>query len=330
MTLSEFQELLLLLSPTDLERFFVQVLSESGRFNEVHVTGSAGAADRGVDVEAIERGPISPRKWYFQVKKVKVARPDIVRYMSMLYAVLKSGNPGAEVALVLTGTATRETYERLRQLGVHVWDATKLYELALSTPSVLASYFGTERVREEPDVPQSNRAKSFSVALDELKPGREQWSAYQRLVADILEFLFCPPLEPPRYEFPDAEIRNRRDLIFENGSIDGFWTHLRLTYSAHYIVVDAKNYVDPITKGPVLDIAHYLKPYGCGMFALLATRKGAKQAAMHAVREQWIGSHKMIVVLSDLHMKEMLNIKEVGGRPEETIRRLIGDFRMVL
>jgi len=76
----------------------------------------------------------------------------------------------------------------------------------------------------------------------------------------FLEFLFCPPLELPRYEFSDADVRNRRDILFENPGADGFWAQIRGDYSAHYIVVDAKNYAKPAPKSSVLDIAHYLKP----------------------------------------------------------------------
>ena len=119
-------------------------------------------------------------------------------------------------------------------------------------------------------------------------------------------------------------------MIFENSAVDGFWSQIRNTYSAHYVVADAKNYGAPLKKQPVLDIAHYLKPYGCGLFGLLVSRKGAGLSALHAIREQWIGGQKLIVVLSDSELEEMINIKADGGKPEEVIRKAIADFRMSL
>jgi len=91
-----------------------------------------------------------------------------------------------------------------------------------------------------------------------------------------------------------------------------------------------KNYEEPLDKRPVLDIAHYLKPYGCGLFGILVSRRGASDACLHAIREQWIGAQKMIVVISDEQLLEMLRIKGEAGAPEEIIRASIATFRMSL
>ena len=101
--------------------------------------------------------------------------------------------------------------------------------------------------------PDSEKVRAFSDTLSSTPPGLEKWSAYQVLIADILEFLFCLPLAPPRYEIGDAEKRNKRDVIFENPQGSGFWAQVRTDYFAHYIVVDAKNYEKPIGMRSVLD-----------------------------------------------------------------------------
>ncbi|MFT3768466.1 MAG: hypothetical protein QM820_23710 [Minicystis sp.] len=79
-----------------------------------------------------------------------------------------------------------------------------------------------------------------------------------------------------------------------------------------------------------MDIAHYLKHYGCGLFGILVTRLGAGQPGLHAIKEQWIASKKMIVVLKDDDMRAMLDQKARGGEPEEIIRKKVGEFRMHL
>lgn len=87
---------------------------------------------------------------------------------------------------------------------------------------------------------------------------------------------------------------------------------------------------EPLSERPVLDIAHYLKPYGCGMFALLVSRRGPDFGGSHAACEQWIGGNKMIVHLSDMHILEMLDLRAKGGEAQEVIRQQIADFRMSL
>src|SRR6185369_711862 len=110
---------------------------------------------------------------------------------------------------------------------------------------LIVRWFGSKK-GVEPDDSTIAKVNAFKAALDALPPGRDKWQEYQRLVGDVLEFLCCPPLESPRYEFSDDEERNRRDLIFENPLGSGFWAQVRHDYTALYIVADAKNYADPV------------------------------------------------------------------------------------
>jgi hypothetical protein len=233
------------------------------------------------------------------------------------------------VALVVSGLVTPAVRHRLRAEDIHVWDATDIIQLA--TPEILAKYFGVNAAPPPAeDSTADSKSRDFETAFGRIDPGPQDWPKYQRFVADVLEYLFCPPLQPPKYELADESARNRRDVIFENSAPDGLWSQLRDIYAAHYIVVDAKNNKGLLEKDQVVDIAHYLKPYGCGMFALLISRIGAGASARHAMREQWIGGQKLIVSLADTHLIEMIQLKAKGGRPEETIRRVIADFRMSL
>lgn len=327
MRLDHFQEALQTLTASEFEEFVAQLLMSSGRFEEVHL--GPGSMDRGVDIEAIEVDPLSerPRRWVFQVKKSRVVGVDVARYMKTIALDAQSKRP-SRVVLVAAGSITKGAREYLSRTGIQVWDSQKLAELV--TPELVGHFFSTRPDAVSADTTTSQKTSAFQRALNATAPGRKDWASYQRLVADILEFLFCPPLELPRYELSDADARNRRDILFENPGGDGFWNQIRSDYSAHYIVVDAKNYSRPTPKSAVLNIAHYLKPYGCGLFALLISRHGPGGSAVHAIREQWIGGHKMIVHLEDASLGEMLELKASGGEPQEVVRRRIADFRMAL
>jgi Restriction endonuclease len=330
MRLDQFRECLQALDPIEFEKFVADVIRKSGRFNAVQLLARRGMTDRGIDIEAIEADPLlgQPRRWLFQAKKSKMVGVDAANYMQSIAMLEKSERQPTQIVLVVSGNITRHAQDVLSRTGIDVWDAAKLAELA--APELLTEWFGAKEESVQPDPITDGKAAAFRTALEETKPGHEGWSAYQRLVSDILEFLFCPPLELPRYEFFDADVRNRRDILFENPARNGFWGQVRTDYSAHYIVVDAKNYAEPIPKSAVLDIAHYLKPYGCGMFAVLVSRLGPDGSAAHATREQWIGGRKMIVHLSDRNLGDMLELRATNGEPQEVIRRQIADFRMSL
>jgi hypothetical protein len=135
-------------------------------------------------------------------------------------------------------------------------------------------------------------------------------------------------LSAPIGELSDYSGANRRDFILPNAAADGFWYFLRNRYAADYVVVDAKNSAKRITKRDVLQIANYLKPQGTGMFALIFSRLGADSGAFHTLREQWLLSGKMIVVLDDANVETLLTDKTVGGRGTQVLEDLIQKFRL--
>lgn len=179
-------------------------------------------------------------------------------------------------------------------------------------------------------VPVANKAPEI-VLLDRLHAcpaGRRDWSEYQRIIGQVLERLFCPPLQPPLSESPDSSGINRRDFILPNYADAGFWRFLRDMYQADYIVVDAKNYRSRIGKSQVLQIANYLKPHGTGLFALITSRTGADRAAQLTVREQWMAHKKLILILDDRAVEAMLLAASSSGDATRVIGQLIEEFRL--
>jgi hypothetical protein len=166
--------------------------------------------------------------------------------------------------------------------------------------------------------------------LQSLKPGNADWSNYQKLIGQILERLFCPPLLTPISELSDSSKVNRRDFIVPNYSEDGFWRFIRSRYNAEYIVVDAKNYSGKIKKHSVLQISNYLKRQGAGLFGIIICRKGGDFSCSQTVREIWAIERKLVVILTDDDVTKMLTEKAFGRNPEVVIRQKIEDFRLSL
>jgi hypothetical protein len=329
MKISTLQQILESMLGADFEKFVFDLLQRLGRFDDIQLHAHVHGFE--VDIVAKDRTAelVRPTTWYIETTVAKVLSVDKLRSLSALTAITRfSTDAPARVLVVASGSLTSAAKEYARGVGIEVWDGIKLAQIA--PQSLLLDYLGISSPAQVGASNAAEKANSLSASLRSLNPGRDDSLPYQRLVSEMLEFMFCPPLETPHFEIPDAQARNRRDIILENAAPAGFWAGLRHSYSAHYIVVDAKNYSQGFDKQPVLDIAHYLKPYGCGMFGLLATRKGASEAGLHAIREQWIGNHKMIVALDDDEMHEMLRLKGEAALPEEIIRAKIASFRMSL
>lgn len=109
----------------------------------------------------------------------------------------------------------------------------------------------------------------------------------------------------------------------------GFWAFMREKYEADYVVIDAKNYSRRVKKSEVLQIANYLKPHGAGLFGIIISREGGDTSGCeHTLREQWLIHRKLILLLDDDDVTQMLVTKSEGRVPEEVIEQKIEHFRL--
>lgn len=318
------------LSHLEFEEFAEKAVIAIGHFRnvrrEVFVSGWQ------VDLMADEVSPTrsSVTEWIFQVKSYSRSRigSQVIQQLLDMSQQTSLSDRERKVALITRTRLTRQAAELARACRIEVWDPPGMLEI-LPHDFLKEEIFDFSSSSAQTKSVE-RKSKSLAEALGATKSGREQWSAYQSLCSEIMQFLFCPPLEVPMAEVSDQEKRNRRDIILENGVGDGFWARIRVTYDAHYIVADAKNYKSPLKKEPILSVSHYLKPHGCGMFGIVLSRAGAGPAARHAIKEQWIGSRKLIVVLTDQDVLEMLRLKSEANDPEQHLGQLIRDFRLSL
>jgi hypothetical protein len=255
----------------------------------------------------------------------------IDRYIRQLARLRETYSAAASVVLAIPEPLQDEYKAAFREKGFEVWDI-----------SVIAEYFGNyaghvgdptfrellAHAAATAHVPTTGQA--LRERLRDLPCGRAAWSAYQRLCVDIVEYLFVPPLGKPLYESSDEPRINRRDIILPNYADGGFWLYMRQRFVADYIVIDAKNYCEPVKKKEVLQVANYVKHTGAGMFGMICTRSAISRAAMLIRREQWTMYAKMIVFLGDQDLTQMLTLRDAGDEPEQVIRQRIEEFRLSL
>ena len=317
-------------SGLEFERFVLDILAASPDYVDV-VPGSRLRTPAGlqlqVDLTATravngkrERVLIEARAWPSLGRaQVQGAIEQIERYRG-------AGSFDA-AALAFPGRLGEGDKAALEAAAIEVWDLDHVAvgfanEIAAQPPSglrLLYSLVAHSGGRAESD--------SLIARLKACTPGTD-WVGYQKVIADVFEFLFTPPLMRPIWESSDAPRANRRDIILPNYAADGFWKFLRETYHAHYIVVDAKNHKGRITKPQALQIANYLKPHGTGMFGIIATRSGASSTCHHNIAEQWTLYGKLIVLLSDDDIERMLLAAGSAGKPEDVIGQIIQRFRL--
>jgi len=121
---------------------------------------------------------------------------------------------------------------------------------------------------------------------------------------------------------------NRRDIVLPNYASEGFWAFMLQYYGAHYVVVDAKNYVGPVKKTEILQLGNYLSRHGAGLFGIIVCRSDLDKGGEITRRELWAFHQKLIVVLNGDDLIQMLDASAVGTDPAEVIRQKIEDFRL--
>ena len=304
----------------------ITAASSSGRspIGFWHQTGTA------FQVDIVAKHKPDGTTWLFEVKGTqRLSVEHVDRFHGATSRSLSHPEP-IERVLVGPGIVTDAAIGAAIKHHILIWD---LPELARRTTEDLINRFRLDVPSRRPQAPSvitlEKKAEDLRGRFASIKPGADQWAEFQRLVSDTFEFLFVPPLGPPDYESVDAERRNRRDFVMENAAERGTWAALRTRYNADYVAVDSKNSVS-INKAEVVLTAHYLKPYGLGMLAFVAFRGDAKVSARHAVREQWVGNGKLIVLVNDKDMLAMIKLRAEGAAAEDHIRRAIADFRKSL
>lgn len=310
------------LTNDEFDTLIFQVLEKATNFERVSRSNKRN--NIGFDFQAARIvSPTKRTKAYFYLIRSGVITQDYVRRM-VSYIKEKKTTEEKEYYIVTDDVVREDAQFMANDLGIWIWDMYMLESLVKD--ELREVFFNTD----SSFLGKKGKEVDYSCELRELRPGKENWVRFQYLSCEVFSYLFSPPLSLPRFEHGDAENRNRRDMIYENSTNHSFWDSIRTQYHGYYIVVDAKNYSKPIPKQSVIDVAHYLKPYGCGMFAILISRNGAANSAKHAQKEQWIGNGKMILILDDNDLLDMIKLKKLNQKPEEILRIKLANLRMSL
>lgn len=267
-------------------------------------------------------GYLREEQWGFEIKTAREGRPSI----EAIRQVAQMPHPELDVVtLVSSGSVSISGSKFLSQIPeVRVWDRATLEEMLADHPDLLKRH-----EVESPITPPrfSAQATELLGRLSSCQPGKEDWRDYEDICTNIWTFLFCPPLRKP---WPQERTESRldiRDAIFPNDAETGFWGKVRNDYSAKYVLLEFKNYTRSISKGEVGQAADYLKDE-LGNFGIIISRKPPSESAIKKRRETWEQREKLILLISDQDIGEMVMFKERAEPPEAVLRDLIDQFRI--
>ena len=166
--------------------------------------------------------------------------------------------------------------------------------------------------------------------LQKLPPGKSHWREYEDLCVKILNYLFLNPLAPPKLQSRTEDGLDIRDAIYPIRLGNSYWDTLRNECRSRFMVAEFKNHTDSPGQREVESIQQYLYPKAMRSFGILCSRKVANNPAHKQRRRAWLESEKLIVMLCDVDLIEMIKLKDSGEEPFEIIDSQLEEFFSVL
>ena len=299
--------------------------SLQGQENIAEVNSSgylAGIRHDGVIVGSEGFSDGSNRRVVLEVSQSPVVTPaDVREKLKRLSAITGTDADYRTVYLLLTsGDVTAGARELLQDSGVVIRSRRSFRDLCSDFWSTLASGY------EDPGL--TDRAKQLIDALSSVPVGRPNYSDYERVCCEILEYLFCPELGQPDAQSSTVNRSQRRDVVMDNHVEVGFWARIRDRYKADYLVAEMKNNAGAVSNTSVWQLAAYMKEKGVGLFGLLIARNGVSRGvANYAIIDQWVHSRKMVVPLSNEDLVRMIRLRDEEGEATRYLGGLIDRIR---
>ena len=171
-------------------------------------------------------------------------------------------------------------------------------------------------------------AETFRQRLRHCPSGAAGWKEFEEVCREILEYLFCPPLDRAKPRPSQHGGIDRHDVAFPNWvrAMDNPWGRVYERLRAYLVVASFKNYDQDDLNGGEVDHAGGLLNAHMGNLALLVTRETPGDAARSARNTIFDNSGKVVLFLTSDQLLEMLYRKERGDEPGVLITDLLDVF----
>jgi hypothetical protein len=149
---------------------------------------------------------------------------------------------------------------------------------------------------------------------------------YEGLGKEVFRFLFDPSLFGFESQTGTSDGANRYDFICRIATDRAFWSALKTDFRTRAILFECKNYTDPITADQIYSTERYLFSSALRTVCFLIARKGGDDSCQRAAQGAMRESGKLILVLSNLDLIEMLEFGDDIDSAENHLDVLIWRF----
>lgn len=193
----------------------------------------------------------------------------------------------------------------------------------------------TTATRKAPQLPKElpekkEQGAALCKSLDKIESGHASWTQFESICRDALQYLFEDHLVGWVRQNRTDDGLNIFDLVCRVKPASAFWQFIVDQIDSRYVVFEFKNYSAAIKKYQILTTECYLLEKALRKTAIVITRKGADDGAKGAIAGAMREQGKLILVLDDEDICEMLKKKDGGDDPSDYLFKKADDFLLSL
>lgn len=188
----------------------------------------------------------------------------------------------------------------------------------------------SKNLRELPQLPRDSEGTDLCRQMKAVKRGKVGWSEYEEICKKILKYLFSNDLLGWHAQKRTDDGLNRFDYVCRVRPTTEFWEFVLDHLDSRYILFEFKNYAARIKQGQVLSTEKYLLERGLRRVAIIFSREGADADAVKMTQGAMREHGKLMLIVDDKIVCEMLHKKELGEDPTDCLFDLADNFLLSL
>lgn len=168
--------------------------------------------------------------------------------------------------------------------------------------------------------------QTFLQNLRNIQPGKSDASKYEKLVTDILKYLFEKDLSVWAIQLMTDDGLYKYDLVCRINPGNTFWDSLISDFHSRYVVFEFKNYNEQIKQTQIYTTEKYLYKTALRSVCFLIARNGADKNAIKASKGVLRETGKLLIILSEKDLLNMVALKDKGDSPSDYLYELLDKY----
>ncbi|WP_460044433.1 restriction endonuclease [Pseudomonas sp. S2_H01] len=318
--------------------------------NNFQILRNSIRGDAGFDL----KGHFGGERWAIEVKYYRTARaqPTLIDTAAARLAINSFEAQFTNAILIVSCVLAKDVRQALEEKhGINVVDQGDLRSWCSASPELIGELDAL--LETDPSEPQASLPKRGSpivsskprrytrreadtqgtelcLELKSLSKGKSSWAKYEKVCERILKYLFLNDLHGWHSQKRTDDGLNRYDYVCRVRPTTEFWKFIIDHLDSRYVLFEFKNYAGKIKQGQILTTEKYLLERGLRRVAIIMTRVGAEDHAVAMTQGAMREHGKLMLILNDEKVCEMLHMKERGEDPTDCLFEIADDFLLKL